>query len=467
MNNEEYNLFVKNKDWEKLQNIRITSDLIEYQYNGRFLIEYLLEQGIHSLDMDRMASYNQPMATFYLKYNILEPLFDSTLPIFLAKVDGKTFLEIFLDKLNNNDKMKLYHNLRKNNYWLFHENEGLIIDIYRKKGIKLPSMFIRKKFIFEDKNNSKSDDLIIEEFKEAFNEEDELVIKTIVSELKKSLLVNRSRTIRDIRKLLLYKRDNPDFSFSLSDNSEGSYSKIDKSLKISQYREGVFNHEFSHFLFEQLEYNKDSGLINDYEEIRKKIDNIETQKVIALYLNNLHAKMEERKKFYENEYNQKVKDKYKSIDNYIKIICQDYINIKVSMVLLATSDSSTLGFFIDDKNISDVVLEFLRVEKEEYINMAVKNEFSYELILENLLDALLMGKPFDSLLSCKCMSGHGYIYFLGACEASFNECLANYDAIKKSSKRYLIEDLRKIVGNELISFLDDYIEKNREDSYGR
>ena len=57
--------------------------------------------------------------------------------------------------------------------------------------------------------------------------------------------------------------------------------------------------------------------------------------------------------------------------------------------------------------------------------------------------------------------------FMDDKDLSFNECLADYDAIKNSRKAdRLINDLQGIIGSDLISFLDDYLRKNRGYGHG-
>ena len=107
------------------------------------------------------------------------------------------------------------------------------------------------------------------------------------------------------------------------------------------------------------------------------------------------------------------------------------------------------------------------IEKNEYIKKHVRNFYSEELMLENLLDAILNGKIFDQFIDIECLSGHSNIDFLRDNSLSFNETLANYDAIKNSRKASkLICDLRFLIGDEIINFLDNYLVMNRGDKYG-
>ena len=87
-------------------------------------------------------------------------------------------------------------------------------------------------------------------------------------------------------------------------------------------------------------------------------------------------------------------------------------------------------------------------------------------MLENLLDALLVGKIFACELTEYCLSGHSKMYYYFNEELSFNECLADFDAINKSDKsEQLLSDLSDLVGIDIINFLNYYNEKNREQGH--
>ena len=55
MNNPEYNKLIINKRWDELASTWNTGDLTRYKYLKRYLLEYLLEQGIHKRIMDSYA----------------------------------------------------------------------------------------------------------------------------------------------------------------------------------------------------------------------------------------------------------------------------------------------------------------------------------------------------------------------------------------------------------------------------
>ena len=84
-------------------------------------------------------------------------------------------------------------------------------------------------------------------------------------------------------------------------------------------------------------------------------------------------------------------------------------------------------------------------------------------MLENLLDAILKGDIWEDKYDVKSLSGHSSETYNEEKDASFNECLADYYAIKNSKKADILTNkLRKIVGHRLVNFLDKYIEENRD-----
>ena len=147
---------------------------------------------------------------------------------------------------------------------------------------------------------------------------------------------------------------------------------------------------------------------------------------------------------------------------YIEIICKDILDNKEDFSMVSLGDK------IYDLEVCDVklfVLELLTIEKNEYINNRVRKFFDKELMFENFLDAIFMGKLCDDM-GDECLSGHSMIYFLEKESNSFDEVLANFDAIKKNNGGNLIEDLQLLVGDEIITFLNDYLIRNRENGYG-
>lgn len=463
MEKVEYNRLIINNELDKLANINIIDDLVKYQYLYRFLIEYLLEKGIHTNIMDSKVKYHSTWINFYLKYNILKPLLNAHLEPLLETFNGRQLFDMLLEKLDNDERIELYHNLKNNSYWLFRIHEKEIIMIYQKYGITLPQIFINEPVVNQKITPIPKGEIeLFNEFRELFKDSDEKSLNFYISEFRKMLVINKERTIDDITKLINYKKKHHDFKLLLSKDTEGEYDPNLKRIVISPYRNLVLSHELSHLLYHELDGFIDDNYLEQYKNIQKKIKpNI--IKKITDYLNRFHQRFYLMHEYFQKIYDIEIKKKYQSFDKYVKVVSEDILNHHPEMITL---DDDVVIFYVNDE-IEDTVMEILEIEKEEYVNKLVRNYYSEELMLENLLDALLMGKIFDGMLDIECLSGHSGMDFMDDKDLSFNECLADYDAIKNSRKAdRLINDLQGIIGSDLISFLDDYLRKNRGHSYG-
>lgn len=464
MEEVQYNRLIIDNELEKLANINIIDDLVKYKYLNRFLIEYLLEKDIHTHIMDSKTHYNADWINFYLNYNILTPLLDAHLKPLLSTSNNRLLLDILLEKLNNDERMTLYHNLKKNSYWLFRTHEKEIIMCYARYGINLPQIFITIPMI-----NQNTLDIpirekeLFNEFREAFKDSDVSSIDFYINELRKKIMINKQRTVDDIIKLINYKREHPNFKLMISGDTEGEYDSTVQRMVISPYRSGILSHELSHLLYDEEDEFKDSYQLKEYKRIQKGIEKSSTKKIID-YLNNFHQKFNDMRNMFSEIYYQEINKKYHSFNQYVKTVCQDILDNHPEMIMV---DDGLAAYYVVSDNIEETVIELLNIEKEEFINNMLRNFYSEELMLENLMDALLMGKIFDEFYDVKCLSGHSGISFIEDDNLSFNECLADYDAIKNSRKgKRLILDLRNIIGNDLICFLDDYLEKNRGMKHG-
>ena len=455
---EKYIKIIEEGNLNALTNSLYFNDLISIKYKGKYLIEYLLEKGIHTIDMDNYTKYNYLFAKFYLQYNILKPLINCSLIVLLKEYNNEILLDTLLSKLNYNEKMELYYSIKVNSYNEFRIKEDVIRKSYLKYGIVLPKIFMNVNSSNE-KYGHLEDEILINEFKDVYKDHESNVINFIINELKKVLNINRNRGISDIQKLIDFKKKNPSFSISFSQDTEGEYVKKSKKMKISLSSPIVLSHEFSHLLFQEYE---DDEIVMEYEKIRNKIDNINNFNKIKDYLKIFHQRFKEKQKELEKEYYNMVNDKYGSFDNYLEIVCKDILNNKKEFSIVQIYDK------IYDLEVCDVksfVLEFLKIEKNEYINNHARKFFGKKLMLENLLDALFMGGLCDDMDE-ECLSGHSGIYFLEKDSNSFDETLANFDALKKYDGDDLIYDLKQLVGEEIIVFLDNYLKKNREKGYG-
>ena len=367
-------------------------------------------------------------------------------------------------KLDNNDRLELLNNLKNNSYWEFRDHEKEIMNLCKKHNTNFSRLFIDTTNIRDNISFKKSDTKLIDEFCEVFKDTDVHTLNVYLNEFKRRLAFDAPRTKEDIKKLINLKKNNKNFILKISNNTEGEYDGNLDYITISPKRKGVLTHELSHMMFQEFDEDNLNNILKRYEKIRKTIDKEDVILKITSYLRNFHERFNDMKKYFENIYYHEIKKKYGNYNEYVKTICNDIY--KSNPDIISTSDDS-LYFYVDEDNILDVVTELLIIEKNEFVNNNTRNYYSEELMLENLLDAVLKGAIFDGKLNIECFSGHMGKDFLEYDDLSFDECLADYDTIKNSKKgEKLINDLESLVGNKLIKFLDNYLIKNRGISHG-
>ena len=468
MENSEYNRLITNNKLNELKEIWNIGDLTRYSYHKKCLLEYLLEKNIHTTRMDNYAINNELWIKLYLKYNIVKPLINASLIHLLVFNNGELLLDTLLKKLTVKEKMKLYHVFKRDNYWLLHNNESLIRKIYYKYGIDLPSTFIRLPSI-SDKSIKASKKLqsALDNFTKVYSDVNEHVINIYLNEFKNKSKINLIRTINDINKLIKIKKLYPDFKLVIKDydieinTSVGEYSGYDKTILINQYRHGIMNHELSHLFYDKLEKNSSDAYI-EYQSIQKKIIDSEKVENIIKYLKSFHDNYYFMEKRFTELYYAKIKNRYMSFNNYFNKIYQD---IKRHHLDYITIDNNDTTIYIED-NLKETVLELIDNECNDYVNILISNYYTEELMLENLLDALLNGLIHDNKYNIECLSGHSKSSFEEEITLSFDEVLADFDAIKNSPKAdIIISKLERIVGNELVDFLNNYIKRNRTNKF--
>ena len=464
MENKEYNRLIYNNKLDELANIWNISDLTRYIYLNKYLLEYLLEKGIHNTRMDNFAKNNILWINLYIKYGITKPILNIELDKLLIINGNELLLETILKKLRMRDKLELYHNFKNNSYWILRKNETLLINIYQKYYIDFPRNFIKLPSNFDSniKVNSKFQ-LLINEFMKVFNDIDYNVLNVYINEFKRKFHINRERAYIDIKKLIEYKKHNKDFKLAIDEYesdevSSGEYDSEKQRLTINNYSHNTFSHELSHLFYDELENPKDT-LNVIYKTIQDKIVTKESVEAIINYLKEFHARFAYMKNIFRELYYTEIKKNFGNFDNYCQKIYQTIIDNKPEDIVLDKNDTT---IYIDYDNLDETVIELISDECEEYVKIMLKNYYSEELMLENLLDAILKGNIFDDMYDVRSLSGHSRKSFRKEKNLSFNECLANFDAIKNSSKsNILINKLRELIGNEMVDYLEEYITKNR------
>ena len=265
MDNPEYNKLIINGRLDELASTWNTGDLTRYKYLKRYLLEYLLEQGIHKRIMDNYAIKKTLWISLYIKYGITTPILNAPLNKLLETVKKELLLETLLKNIDDNSKIVLFNNLKKNSYWLLRYYEPQIISIYAKYGITIEPVFLKLPLISEKKiTTSSSLQTLITEFTTTYKDIDQRILDIYINEFKNKFKINKKSTYSDLCKLIIYKRKHPGFKLTIYEydnnrDNNGEYDSNENKIIINWYRHGTFDHELSHMLYDTYEANlKDS-----------------------------------------------------------------------------------------------------------------------------------------------------------------------------------------------------------------
>ena len=465
MENSEYNKLIYNNRLYELSEIWNLSDLTRYIYLKKYLLEFLLEENIHTTRMDNYAYKDILWMKLYLKYGITKPLLKTPLDKLLVMNNNELLLETLLKNLNTKEKIELYNNFKYNSYWLLRKNETLIKNIYDRYNIDIKNDFIVIPSINEKNIPSNSIlELVLKKFRKEFSDVDKNVLNVYINEFKRKAKVDKERTYIDILKLIEYKKNNKNFKLTIDEYlddevSSGEYDSEKARIVINNYSHDIFSHELSHLFYDELENPKDT-LNVIYKTIQDKIVTKKTIDKIISYLKEFHQRYKYMKNIFRELYYTEIRKNFGDFNEYCNRIYDDILKYEPDTITIDNHDTT---IYVDYDNLEDAVIELINDECDAYVKILLKNYYSEELMLENLLDALLKGKIHANTYDIDCLSGHDKKSFRKDKNLSFNEVLADFDAIKNSTKaNVLINKLREIVGNELVDYLEDYIDKNRK-----
>ena len=465
MENKEYNRLIYSGKLNELADIWNISDLTRYIYLHKYLLEFLLEKDIHTTRMDNYVCNDIEWIKLYIKYDIIKPLLNLPLEKLLLIDNNELILETLIKKLNLENRIELYNNLKKNSYWLLRKNETLIKKIYLKYNIELPELFIKLPSLYDNNLpvNEKFESLI-KEFRKTFSDTSDIILDIYVNEFIRKSKINMKRACIDINKLIEYKKRYKAFNLAINeflDEEEiytGEYDSVKKRIVINKEHHDTFAHELSHMFYDELE-NPSDALNVIYKTIQDKLTSQKTIDRIVDYLKEFHERYNSMKLLFRELYYHEIYRRFGNFNNYCNKIYYDIIDNELETIVLDNNDTT---IYIDDDHLEEVVIELLSDECNEYVKTLIHNYYSEELMLENLLDAFLKGNIFDDKYDVVCLSGHSRKSFKKEKNLSFNEVLADFDAIKNSSKaNILINKLRELIGDELVDYLEDYLNKNR------
>lgn len=470
MNVATYRELLYKKDYDKILEISSYNvyELNKHTYLGKTILEHLLMNNKHSVRMDQYMLKNDNWLKLYLKYNIMEPLLYCCLKTLLTYDNNELLLEKILKKLNKEQQEKLFINMKTDDYFQYLINESLIINLFNKYGYKIKKKFIGVPTILDSKEITVNDEInkLFDEFRETFNDTDTYTIETIINEFKRMIKFNKTNTINEIKILINYKKKKKFFKIKtlnvhIYDSDEiGLYSKSNNLLTIGQYRHGTFNHELSHLLYEEYDLIKLKRKYNyQYNTSRYDLTDDDINNIIN-YLKFTRINYEHTKNMLKDLYKTNIINKYGSVDNYKKMIIDD---LKELNLFTVTVDCIGNTKYITEDNLEECATELIVGERYYYIINILKNFYTEERYLENLLDAILDGKICDNKYDIKSFSGHSSNYYRINSTRSFEEVICNYVTIKNSyRKERLINKLRELVGDELVDIIEEYVRKRNK-----
>lgn len=462
------------------QNINKLFNLI----NNKLIIDYLLEQSKNNnldfryigLNIDYLTT--EQYLNLYLKFSKYNKL-DYLPPLIKEEILKKNKSnECLLDKLIKYDKtetIKLikYYNLDKeldiitylnlNKIYLEPQNiniENNNNNNFSNTPLEYQTKEIEEQIIYDNLGEENLNLLITLEELLTENDNHEL-INAIILSYTKEINKGNKQAIEELKKLINIKKQHPDLKVF---KSSYSYFNDNDGLHLSTTDINNINHELGH-LFHY--YLTNDEIPYEFEQILTNIqNNPDILNKISRFSNSLNEYEDKLFKIIEEEYDNWSKEYYtpekiREINDYLKLNINEKIKIYTK-----------LGYQEEDiKNILNNTLtleEYLKNDKrikcQEMLNniQAVNN--SEIQAISDIIDALFSGLYHDSKLIDNNNKqiigtfGHGLLYY-NSINSIFQEIFANYCLLIKSDRKNKILDILKdITGEELITLLNNFYE---------
>ena len=348
-------------------------------------------------------------------------------------------------------------------------NESPLFSKFNRENVS--ALFEQEEFNFDDYDQS-----LIDEMYALFGRNDNYNILLFLEKVfYESLEVDEEMARRDFSLLLDIKRDNPDFDIVIGSKNGSSFSKnIGGFGNIVLKDENVlaFNHEFVHVLAKYKSLKV--GYLPKCDDEGK---NIAVSKINQVAKENMLDESFAKQKYEEyilqsdniDDYKIKIEEEFKDLFGSKELLQNVLSSMKRPKDLLLYvyaayhNKRKYLGSLDDQKYMIDYINYYLNVEYEQFKRNLYQVMYGEFLIFQNFVDAYLNGSLYDYYIhhnyhkGVYAVSVHTENYFLDNPNVRFFEMLADYVALKKSSKgQVLINYLKEIVGEEFIQFLDDY-----------
>ena len=293
-------------------------------------------------------------------------------------------------------------------------------------------------------------------------------VEALITSYRYSISINPI-FIEELKAMISIKKANPNFYYIYKKDG-GYFSKID-GVVVENSTISVLNHETGHAIHHFVSdyevpknyHNLINSISNDPEWLNKitmyssKFQEIKHQvrekakRIVDSYINTSIADEEAQKI---NEMLEKEKEKF--IQQFLD---KGYTRETLDIVL---ADSFTKEDFLKQKK---------EIEIEEVVDTIMHYEYDAFIAIGDIIDAISDGKFRSHLLHdyenkvIPSAYGHGVKYYYKDntkefLRIRFTEMIANYSSIIKSKyANEIIEFLRNIVGNDLVTMLDDFYKK--------
>ena len=378
--------------------------------------------------------------------------------------------------------------------------------VLAKYGIYLPSNYKKQTgiksdadlyhYIYEDDDYEVDEEAkkYLTEFKLHFTEKENSpeILETVIKSFKRTYNQDKETAIRDLKTLILFKKKYPKFSLVYNPAAGNSFTKpldygfYQNEPKISlknKYNLESFHHELGHLV---------SFILSDSTtppEIKQIIDEAHKNSlnVIDKIFEEVNQEADEQllsDEEYENKFIEFIISKYQTVDNYKKIMREEFKKLIGSkdLILEAINDGSYSDEVLKAIVDSYFEIEECEIEKEQLVDMYVETRMNAErkifkeelyrktnmefLCYENFIDAFYGGDlyeyfnaiPKEEKAKVKApLCTHDKMYYIMQEHGEFAEMYANYVELKKSPKgSFYIEKIKEKTNPRIIELLEEY-----------
>lgn len=467
--NEEvaYYIYI-NKRKDLYPKIQLSTLLMEYDekytYLDWIIIEMKQNSSVKIKDIREDKSSVENKAKIYIIFakHKIHNKYSLTKEDLLMVENGQTLLQYLLDE---NEDITLNELVSEE---VKQEKEiALIIKIHKLKNKIDQGNFaikeIRDNYLLElinsynDKETTDDESILLEMLYDTMNDgkSDPKMLHVLIA-LYTHLFATKNIYANEITSLIEIKRNNPDFH--LGTIEEGAYfSPQNSCIEMSTLNPDELTHEIGHMINHFLGDKKVSQeFIILIEKLRSDPSFLERTARNSKEYHKLRNQVAEYvEKTFMKEY-----DKYQTPQRIEEI--RTFIESTKEL-------EDSLGFynFMFNKVTAEKYLRQDReIKKQYFTSLIMRLEYGYVLSISDILDAVHLGKyqygklkdkDGNEIIGC---AGHGEDYYSRGIEWIFDEMIANYSEIVKSSNpQEGLKLLREYAGDELTNLLESYYNK--------